>query len=284
MIEKFFSELADIQRYWNRECAFFSKQQNLSSSLPSASDLFLLLTGHYSNGKWIKPFDVNANASRINDDGSHEQLFSLEIGAVGQCYLDAFTICLGDLSTSCVQLAELKAHAADFFGFGESIAITAYLSPPNSTGVLHYDRQHNFFVQREGTKRWYVSERPATPNPYDNLVFTGTPKAFFDELREKDYNISMPGECGRQVFELNPGEVLYIPPGFYHSPETLDTPSLHYTLTLEPVCFWKDFTKDSFLKMLSSKGLFMQDYRFLTMDEKKQLIGDCFEHISNGFR
>lgn len=283
MTSSFFTDLADIRRFWNKECAFFPKQQSLSDSLPSASNLISLFTGHYSNGSWVKSLAVNINASRINNDGSHQQLLSIGIEAACERYLDAFTICFGDLATSCEQIAALKDRAAEFFGFGELIAVTGYLSPPNSTGVLHYDRQHNFFIQREGTKRWFVSEKPATPNPHDNLVYTGTPQKFFDEMKAKDYHIALPKECGRQVFELNPGDVLYVPPGFYHSPETLSSASLHYTLTLEPACFWRDFTKDCFLKMLSNNGIFMLDYRFITDEERRQLINDCIERISNDY-
>ena len=96
-------------------------------------------------------------------------------------------------------------------------------------------------------------------------------------MMAQGYEILLPRDCGRKIYELNPGDVLYVPPGFYHSPETLNETSLHYTLTIEPACFWKDFNKNMFAKLLSSKGNFFADYRFLNGDQKYELISECID-------
>jgi ribosomal protein L16 Arg81 hydroxylase len=111
------------------------------------------------------------------------------------------------------------------------------------------------------------------------LVFAGLTQSFVDDMKASGYEISLPRDCGRKMYELNPGDVLYVPPGFYHSPETLGDPSLHYTLTVEPACFWKDFNKDMFSKLLSSNGIFFEDYRFLSNDQKSELTNNCLNLI-----
>ena len=275
----FLTTTKNINKYWNNEVVFFPKQTLLSSSLPSAANLINCFKGNFDSGQWSEPLNVNINASCINQDGSHQQLLSIDINAARNCYLNGFSLCFGDMSSSIDAIATLKAKAVDIFGYSELIAVTGYLSPPKAIGVLHYDRQHNFFIQIEGTKRWIVSEKAAIKNPHENLIYAGLTQSFIRDMKSRGYEISLPRECGNNDFELNPGDVLYVPPGFYHSPETLGDPSLHYTLTVEPACFWKDFNKDIFAKLLSSDGQFFKDYRFLDEDQKSELTKQCLSII-----
>lgn len=268
-----------IGKYWNNEVALFPNQALLSSPLPLANDLINYFTGNFVSAEWTEPLDVNINASRLNADGSHQQLMAIDFKTASSCYRDGFSLCFGDLSLNIDTVGVLKAKAVELFGYPDLIAVTGYLSPPEAVGVLHFDRQHNFFIQREGTKRWYVSEIAAAKNPHENLVFAGLTQSFFEDMKERGYEICLPRDCGRNVYELNPGDVLYVPPGFYHSPETPGELSLHYTLTIEPACFWKDFNKHIFSKLLSSDGRLFSDYRFLSSAEKTELFEDCFNLV-----
>jgi hypothetical protein len=275
----FLNDQKKIVKYWNKEVSLFIDQKSLSSSLPSATELVNFFTGNLISGNWVEPLNVKINASCINREGSYQQLLSISIDEARSRYLNGFSLCFGDMSLDINQIAALKTKAAEIFGYADLISVTGYLSPPKVNGVLHFDRQHNFFIQKEGTKRWFVSEKPATKNPHENLVYAGITQSFLDNMNARGYGISLPRDCGRNTYELNPGDVLYVPPGFYHSPETLDAPSLHYTLTVEPACFWKDFNKDMFSKLLSSDGKFFQDYRFLSENQKYELVNDCLKLI-----
>ena len=268
-----------IEKFWNNEAMHFPDQKGLISSLPSINDLIISHTGSIISGKWTEPVNSNINASITKKDGSHEQLIAIDLVTARNCYVNGFSLCFGDLSSSILSLQNLKTLATDLFGYPDLIAVTAYLSPPNSTGVLHYDRQHNFFIQKDGCKRWSVSKEPAVNNPYENLVYSGLPQSFLDEMNERGYKIRLPKDCGRTTYVLEPGDVLYVPPGFYHSPETMDQPSLHYTLTIEPACFWKDFNSETFSKLLSSDGSLTLDYRFLSVEDKAKLFQDCINYI-----
>jgi hypothetical protein len=193
--------------------------------------------------------------------------------------MDGFSLCFGDLSLRIDRVGALKAGAVELFGYSDLILVTGYLSPPKAIGVLHFDRQHNFFIQREGTKRWYLSKIPAVKNPYDNVVYPGVTQSYLDDMAQRGYRIRLPRDCGQVEYVLSPGDVLYVPPGFYHSAETLGETSFHYTLTLEPACFWRDFNGDIFSKMLSSGGKLFDDYRFLSPKEKERLFADCFDYV-----
>jgi hypothetical protein len=268
-----------ISEYWNERIVYFSGNRDFPGSLPDIADLISRVNGSFENEKWNAPIRADINASRVNADLSHDQHLSVSPSAAQKLYSEGFSLCFGDLSPEISSIKALKDLVSPIFGHEDLIKITAYLSPPAAIGVLHYDRQHNYFIQKEGSKKWYVSEGPAIANPYENLVYPGVNSDFLREMKARGYNIRLPKECGQAVFELHPGDILYIPPGHYHSPETLVKPSLHYTLTLEPACFWKDFQKALYLELLNrNKDLFM-DYRFLTSDQKNILIESCRRHI-----
>lgn len=268
-----------ISAYWNQRVVYFSGNRDMSGGLPGITELISRISGAFENERWSAPISTDINASRVNADRSHDQLLSVSPSAAHKLYSEGFSLCFGDLSSEINSVKELKGLVAPIFDHEDLIKITAYLSPPSAVGVLHYDRQHNYFIQREGSKRWYVSERPAIVNPHENLVYPRVNSDFLREMNDRGYNILLPKECGQSVFELHPGDILYVPPGHYHSPETMARPSLHYTLTLEPACFWKDLQKALYLELLNRNEDLFKDYRFLASEQKNILVEKCRRHI-----
>ena len=270
-----------ISKYWNQSVMHFSGNEGISDALPNISELIRYLSGEFKNLEWKNPIEVQINASRINSDLSHNQLLSISSSTARNLYSDGYSLCFGDLSVVIDSIKNLKDFVTPIFEDNDLVKVTAYLSPPASIGVLHYDCQHNYFIQREGSKRWYVSNKPAVTNPYENLVYPQIDSEYLLSMRSHGYNIKLPNECGQSVFDLNPGDILYIPPGYYHSPETFSNPSLHFTLTVEPACFWKDLQKGLQLELMSHNEDFFKDYRFLTVDEKNILMKRCGTYIAN---
>lgn len=275
-----FEKLKSIREYWNNNSFKFERISELSRTLPDIQGLIKLMNGSFENEIWKKSLSVMINASRVQEDGNHQQFLSIDPKASSDYFNSGFTLCFGDLSNLVKSIGELKIKAGEFFGYEELISVTSYLSPPNSIGVLHFDRQHNFFIQKEGKKKWFISEKPGVKNPYENLVYNGMTENFFEERRKLGYNIKLPRECGMRTFEINPGDILYVPPGFYHSSENSNAPSLHYTLTIEPACYWKTLNKFMFDKLLSNTDCLYEDFRFLDLEERKKLLIDCLNKIN----
>ena len=271
----FLSDERPIHDYWNEAIVSFTGKNELSSRLPSKEGLLSSVTGHFVENKWNAGLSVNINASKVIDANNNQQLLSVELSHCAELFMNGFSLCFGDMSEKIEPLIDLKEEAAKIFGQPELIFITAYLSPPKAIGPLHYDRQHNFFIQREGAKKWSVSSTAAVENPFENLVYSNLDQGFFENMRAAGYVIRTPKECGRNEIILNEGDILYIPPGFYHSPETLENPSLHYTLTIEPANFWNDNNKHLFSLMLGATDLFNRDYRFMSAHEKRLLFDQC---------
>ena len=280
-----FLELARSEdSYWNSKVAFFRAQQSAGSSLPNAEQLIRSFEPGFKNSAWHASPPVSINASRLSESGVAVQRIGITTSEAQQCFKSGFSLCFGDLSHQIENVGLLRNAAAEILGYPDTILVTAYLSPPTSVGILHYDTQHNFFIQREGTKRWFVSDRAAVNNPHRNFIYNGAPASFFNEMAEQGLKISLPGECGRTEYILHPGDVLYVPPGFYHSPETLDEHSLHYTLTVEPACFWFDFQRHIFAKLLKSGGNLYRDCRFDEEAEKHRHFDSCIKYIIEDFK
>jgi len=101
------------------------------------------------------------------------------------------------------------------YDFGYSTQVNAYCSWPGRQGFSsHYDTHEVFILQIDGTKKWQV--------------FTDTIKYPLPEQKSSSL-VPPQGEPDLSCI-LNPGDVLYIPRGYWHYALTLDEPSLHLTL------------------------------------------------------
>ena len=107
--------------------------------------------------------------------------------------------------------------------------------------ATHYDVHEVFAVQTEGEKVW---------NLYEGRVIN--PVGYPPGMTQTDFN----KDCGRLVstITMKPGDVLYMPRGFYHDTVTPDQPSLHVSFTVMPL------TGRSILSLLDGPAL--QDAAF----------------------
>ena len=107
--------------------------------------------------------------------------------------------------------------------------------------ATHYDVHEVFAVQTEGEKVWSL---------YEGRVIN--PVGYPPGMTQTDFN----KDCGRLVstITMKPGDVLYMPRGFYHDTVTPDQPSLHVSFTVMPL------TGRSILSLLDGPAL--QDAAF----------------------
>lgn len=88
---------------------------------------------------------------------------------------------------------------------GHPVSVNAFLTPPSAQGAgAHHDPQHAWLVQTAGTKRWRLwgpSADPAADSPHLQI-------------------------------DLNQGDVLWIPQGWWHEGASLEYASVHLTFTV----------------------------------------------------
>lgn len=125
---------------------------------------------------------------------------------------------------------------ADSLGFVGTMTVNSYMSPNEKGFGLHFDNQHVFLVQIEGAKKWKFFPQPAVTNPLDNYGWD-TKEQLLKKFGKKALTPN------KNVFlntTLQPGDVLYLPPGTWHQGKS-DNYSLGITLTLKSVSFYELF-------------------------------------------
>lgn len=101
-----------------------------------------------------------------------------------------------------------------------------YLTPPNERGLnAHYDTHDVFVAQVYGSKHWRLWDGGR------RLPLRSQPSRRDDDL----------GELVAE-FDLNPGDLLYLPRGTFHQAVSNDTASLHLTVGVQPVV-WADLVR-----------------------------------------
>ena len=93
------------------------------------------------------------------------------------------------------------------------------ITPPNSRGFDHYDVHDVFVLQAAGQKRWIVHE-PVHDDPLPSQPWTEHRAAIIERV------------SGDPVIDtvLSAGDALYLPRGWVHSAQALDTTSIHLTI------------------------------------------------------
>jgi len=105
----------------------------------------------------------------------------------------------------------------------------AYFTPANAQGFLpHWDTHDVFVVQIAGTKHWHLAGEPSINVPTEHDAHRVYDGYTFDTETELD---------------LKPGEVLYIPRGFGHYAQALESDSLHITIGAMPLR-WIDLLEE----------------------------------------
>ena len=100
---------------------------------------------------------------------------------------------------------------------GAPVDASLFWSRREARAKVHYDNNDVIAIQLVGRKRWYTStEPPLLHNPWDTSVLPALPPD------------------RRQVVEMGPGDLLYVPRGTTHSVDSLEE-SLHLSILVTPL-------------------------------------------------
>ncbi len=103
---------------------------------------------------------------------------------------------------------------------GHPVQANAYVTPPASRGFdAHYDVHDVFVLQVAGQKRWIVHE-PVHTHPLPFQPWTQHRTAIGDRVTADPVVDTV----------LSPGDALYLPRGWVHSAQALETTSIHLTI------------------------------------------------------
>lgn len=167
------------------------------------------------------------------DSQGHQQERNAEGAFVNDQLTPGTTICIQDLHRNDPELSALLCDAREMFGMAGGHVVSCYASADAGGFGLHYDDQHVFILQVDGTKRWRFGRAPAVAYPPNNLLVQH--RAEQQRVRP---DLVVPEPRAEDVLEtrLVPGQVLYLPPGTWHAAQAEEL-SLGLTLSFAPTRF-----------------------------------------------
>eukprot|EP01061_Rhynchopus_euleeides_P010043 TRINITY_DN1937_c0_g5_i1.p1 TRINITY_DN1937_c0_g5~~TRINITY_DN1937_c0_g5_i1.p1 ORF type:complete len:489 (+),score=151.30 TRINITY_DN1937_c0_g5_i1:142-1467(+) len=106
-----------------------------------------------------------------------------------------------------------NAFLTTFRDCGNDVEVGVYFSRPGGeTAPLHSDNNHNITIQVSGQKEWTCCE--GNPNTTTSRAYLEPPRNGYEQATRSAVKPDTPN---LKTYLLNPGSVIYLPPGHWHA-------------------------------------------------------------------
>lgn len=130
-----------------------------------------------------------------------------------------------------------------------------YATPDGKGTAPHFDQNVNFVLQLQGTKTWWLAANTSVVNPTERFTIGQPLDPELASYTDGEMPSQMPDDKKKHV--LNPGSMLFVPRGYWHSTEaTGEALALNFTFN-QPT--WIDL----FTLALKSRLLLSPEWRDL---------------------
>ena len=150
------------------------------------------------------------------------------------------TVWLDDLQRADERIGALCETLKKEIAFPCTFRAASWLSPASGGVPFHCEGACTFLFQIAGTKTWRLSKRPALPHPLNLARLLADGSIVFDrhEVDEWETNLRPLAEHDIVEYKVEPGDLLFVPSGCWHSTSASDGEStLSVNLYAEPVKF-----------------------------------------------
>ena len=192
-------------------------------------------------------YNITASFTGGEDSGSPRDLIKVPHDKVIESLNAGATICITNIHIADPFLAHWAQAIRAQLNFTGTVGVNCYVSPDASGLPMHYDKRVATTIQIAGSKRWKFSTEPAKAWPHTNEVYQGKPG--------KEHVGKLPPDMEFREVELNPGDLLCLPAGTWHSARGIGF-SLALNLYFAPRSF-----VDQFIPLLQDFAVSNENWR-----------------------
>jgi hypothetical protein len=154
-------------------------------------------------------YNLTASFAGGEESGSSRRMMEAHHNQVTELLNAGATICITNIHMADPSLARWAQAIRTQLNFSGTVGVNCYVSADGSGLPMHYDKRIATTLQIAGKKRWRFSTEPAKVWPDHNQVYQ-------EGQTEADAGKLPPDMEFREV-ELNPGDMLCLPAGAWHS-------------------------------------------------------------------
>lgn len=154
-------------------------------------------------------YNIKASFTGGEDSGNPYGMIEANHAQVAELLNAGATICITNIHMADPFLAQWAQAIRAQLNFTGTVGVNCYVSPDGSGLPMHYDKRVATTLQIAGNKRWKFSTESAKPWPVTNEVYQ---EGQFDSAAGRS-----PAEMEFREVELNPGDMLCLPAGAWHS-------------------------------------------------------------------
>ena len=227
-----------VEQYFGHHSLFIPK----TNEKECFRNLFSLeeLKNDLARGHFLSPIGYSVHASfQQGTKGKNDTSFDVSYEQVGAVLDAGATICVTGIHLVNPKLNRFARSIKAQLNFFGSVGINCYLSPNGAGFNTHYDSKNATSIQIEGQKTWLFAQTPEIKFPRssarlrDGKVLHGREKSITEECWEQIDNVDT---TSFDEVTLQPGDVLCIPAGAWHSARAKGY-SLALNLYFEPHSF-----------------------------------------------
>lgn len=214
-------------------------------------------------------YNITASFTSGEESGSSRRMIEAYPNQVGELLQAGATICITNIHMADPHLARWAQAIRSQLNFTGTVGVNCYISPDGSGLPTHYDKRVATTLQIAGKKQWRFSTEPAKAWPNQNAVY----KQGQIESIEVDPGKS-PSDMEFREVELNPGDLLCLPAGAWHSARAVGD-SLAINLYFAPRNFL-----DQLILLLQNFAVSNGDWRGGPPATVEKIQGDMPETVS----
>lgn len=159
-----------------------------------------------------KRYNIMASFTGGEESGSSRRTFEAHYNQLGELLQAGATICITNIHMADPFLARWAQAIRSQLNFTGTVGVNCYVSPDGSGLPNHYDRRVATSIQIAGKKRWRYSTESAKAWPPHNALYQ---KEHVEPIGV-DHG-KLPPDMEFHEVELNPGDLLCLPAGAWHS-------------------------------------------------------------------